>query len=97
MCHASALLYHVCAVASRIIRFASCGTSGKLTLWMHYVRTRLSIHYCTIYLYLALGIETVLGFFIVTLTTNHAEVGAMIPSETQFSLKIEKIPSRVSN
>jgi hypothetical protein len=33
MRHATALLYHVCAVASRNIRFASCGTSGKLTLW----------------------------------------------------------------
>jgi hypothetical protein len=31
------LLYHVCAVASRNIRFASCGTSGKLTLWTCYV------------------------------------------------------------
>jgi hypothetical protein len=27
------LLYHVCAVASLNIRFARCGTSGKLTLW----------------------------------------------------------------
>jgi hypothetical protein len=33
MLHATSLLYHVCAVASRNIRFASCGTSGKLTLW----------------------------------------------------------------
>jgi hypothetical protein len=31
------LLYHVCAVASRNIRFARCGTSGKLTLWRRYV------------------------------------------------------------
>jgi hypothetical protein len=38
MRHATALLYHVCAVASRNIRFASCGTSGKLTLWTRYVR-----------------------------------------------------------
>jgi hypothetical protein len=30
MRHATALLYHVCAVASRNIRFASCGTSGTL-------------------------------------------------------------------
>jgi hypothetical protein len=37
MRHATALLYHVCAVASRNIRFASCGTSGKLTLWTRYV------------------------------------------------------------
>jgi hypothetical protein len=37
--HATALLYHVCAVASRNIRFASCGTSGKLTLWTRYVHT----------------------------------------------------------
>jgi hypothetical protein len=37
MHHATALLYHVCAVASRNIRFASCGTSGKLTLWTRYV------------------------------------------------------------
>jgi hypothetical protein len=37
MCHATALFYHVCAVASRNIRFASCGTSGKLTLWTRYV------------------------------------------------------------
>jgi hypothetical protein len=29
MRHASSLLYHVCAVASRNIRFASCGTSGE--------------------------------------------------------------------
>jgi hypothetical protein len=36
MRHATALLYHVCAVASRNIRFASCGTSGKLTLWTRY-------------------------------------------------------------
>jgi hypothetical protein len=33
MRHATSLLYHLCAVASRNIRFASCGTSGKLTLW----------------------------------------------------------------
>jgi hypothetical protein len=33
MRHATSLLYHVCTVASRNIRFASCGTSGKLTLW----------------------------------------------------------------
>jgi hypothetical protein len=32
------LLYHVCAVASRNIRFASCGTGGKLTLWTCLVR-----------------------------------------------------------
>jgi hypothetical protein len=32
MRHATALLYHVYAVASRNIMFASCGTSGKLTL-----------------------------------------------------------------
>jgi hypothetical protein len=32
MRHATSLLYHIWAVASRI-RFASCGTSGKLTLW----------------------------------------------------------------
>jgi hypothetical protein len=38
MRHATLLLYHVCAVASRNIRFASCGTSGKLTLWTRYVR-----------------------------------------------------------
>jgi hypothetical protein len=37
MRQATALLYHVCAVASRNIRFASCGTSGKLTLWTRYV------------------------------------------------------------
>jgi hypothetical protein len=37
MRHATALLYQVCAVASRNIRFASCGTSGKLTLWTRYV------------------------------------------------------------
>jgi hypothetical protein len=37
MRHATALLYHVCAVASRDIRFASCGTSGKLTLWTRYL------------------------------------------------------------
>jgi hypothetical protein len=37
MRHATSLLYHVCAVASRNIRFASCGTSGKLTLWTRYV------------------------------------------------------------
>jgi hypothetical protein len=37
MRHATALLYHVCAVASRNIRLASCGTSGKLTLWTRYV------------------------------------------------------------
>jgi hypothetical protein len=37
MRHATALLYHVCAVASRNIRFANCGTSGKLTLWTRYV------------------------------------------------------------
>jgi hypothetical protein len=37
MRHATALLYHVCAVASRKIRSASCGTSGKLTLWTRYV------------------------------------------------------------
>jgi hypothetical protein len=36
MRHATALLYHVCAVASRNITFASCGTSGKLTLWTRY-------------------------------------------------------------
>jgi hypothetical protein len=41
MRHATALLYHECAVALRNIRFASCGTSGKLTLWMHYVCTRI--------------------------------------------------------
>jgi hypothetical protein len=40
MRHATALLYHVCAVASRNIRFASCGTSGKLTLWTRYVLDR---------------------------------------------------------
>jgi hypothetical protein len=34
---ATALLYHVCTVASRNIRFASCGTSGNLTLWTRYV------------------------------------------------------------
>jgi hypothetical protein len=33
MRHATSLLYHVCAVASRNIMFASCGSSGKLTLW----------------------------------------------------------------
>jgi hypothetical protein len=33
MHHATSLLYHVCAVASRNIKFASCGTSGNLTLW----------------------------------------------------------------
>jgi hypothetical protein len=33
MRHATAFLYHVCAVASRNIRFVSCGTNGKLTLW----------------------------------------------------------------
>jgi hypothetical protein len=32
MRHSTSLLYHVCAVASHNIRFASCGTSGKLTL-----------------------------------------------------------------
>jgi hypothetical protein len=37
MSHATSLLYHVCAVASRNIRFASCETSGKLTLWTRYV------------------------------------------------------------
>jgi hypothetical protein len=37
MRHATALLYHVREVASRNIRFASCGTSGKLTLWTRYV------------------------------------------------------------
>jgi hypothetical protein len=37
MRHATALLYHVCAVASRNIRFASCGTSGELTVWTRYV------------------------------------------------------------
>jgi hypothetical protein len=37
MRHATALLYHSSAVASRNIRFASCGTSGKLTLWTRYV------------------------------------------------------------
>jgi hypothetical protein len=37
MRHATALLYHVCAVASRNIRFASCGTSEKLTLWTRYL------------------------------------------------------------
>jgi hypothetical protein len=30
MRHATSLLYHVCLVASRNIRFASCGTSGNL-------------------------------------------------------------------
>jgi hypothetical protein len=40
MRHATALLYHVCAVASRSIRFASCGMSGKLTLWTRYVHHR---------------------------------------------------------
>jgi hypothetical protein len=30
MHHATALLYHVCAVASHNIRLASCGTSGNL-------------------------------------------------------------------
>jgi hypothetical protein len=29
MHHATSLLYHVCAVASSNIRFASCGTSGE--------------------------------------------------------------------
>jgi hypothetical protein len=33
MRHATSLLYHVYAVASRNIRFARCATSGKLTLW----------------------------------------------------------------
>jgi hypothetical protein len=37
MRHATALLYHVCAVASRNISFASCGTSGKLSLWTRYI------------------------------------------------------------
>jgi hypothetical protein len=37
MRHATALLYHVCAVASRNIRCASCGTSEKLTLWTRFV------------------------------------------------------------
>jgi hypothetical protein len=37
MRHATALLYHVCAVASRNIRFASRVTSGKLILWTRYV------------------------------------------------------------
>jgi hypothetical protein len=37
MRHATALLYHVYAVVSRNIRFASCGTSGKLNLWTRYV------------------------------------------------------------
>jgi hypothetical protein len=41
MRHATALLYHVCAVASRNTRFASCGTSGKLTL-----RTRYILYFC---------------------------------------------------
>jgi hypothetical protein len=41
MHHATSLLYHVCAVASRNIRFASCGTSGKLTLWTCLVHTTL--------------------------------------------------------
>ena len=31
--HATSLLYHVHAVASRNKWFTSCGTSGKLTLW----------------------------------------------------------------
>jgi hypothetical protein len=39
MRHATALLYHVCAVALSNIRFASCGTSGKLTLRTPYVRS----------------------------------------------------------
>ena len=33
MRHATSLLYHVQAVASRSKWFNSCGTSGKLTLW----------------------------------------------------------------
>jgi hypothetical protein len=37
MRHATSLLYHVCAVTSQNIRFASCGTSGKLTLWTCFV------------------------------------------------------------
>jgi hypothetical protein len=50
MRHATSLLYHVCAVALRNIRFASCGTSGKLTLWTCYVfgyilsKISLSVH-----------------------------------------------------
>jgi hypothetical protein len=41
MRHATTLLYHVCAVASRNIRFASCGTNGKLTLLTRYVMSLL--------------------------------------------------------
>jgi hypothetical protein len=37
MRHAMSLFYHVRAVASCNIRFASCGTSGKLTLWTCYI------------------------------------------------------------
>jgi hypothetical protein len=45
MRHATSLLYHVCAVTSRNIRFASCGTSGKLTLWtcLVYLRFRIQV------------------------------------------------------
>jgi hypothetical protein len=44
MRHATTLLYHVCAVASRNIRFASCGTSGKLTLWTCLVLYSICFH-----------------------------------------------------
>jgi hypothetical protein len=37
MRHATSLLFHVCAVASRNISFGSFGTNGKLTLWTFYV------------------------------------------------------------
>jgi hypothetical protein len=37
MRHATSLLYHVCTATSCNVRFASCGTSGKLTLWTCYI------------------------------------------------------------
>jgi hypothetical protein len=43
MRHATSLLYHVCAVASRNIWSVSCGTSRKLTLWMRYVLLEFSL------------------------------------------------------
>jgi hypothetical protein len=47
----TSLLYHVSTVASRNIRFASCGTSGKLTLWTRLVH---NFAFCIPNIYLTL-------------------------------------------
>jgi hypothetical protein len=51
-CENAGSTVNACAVASRNIRFASCGTSWNLTLWTRYVLLRRPINFSLWYIYI---------------------------------------------